>query len=131
MKTSTPSDPFIWVCAECKNTITDPQLANIEWRDADNVRWAMSEVRVVHKECSYANPAWRNECSNDLGIFDGPEGVNRAAVFVKATQDGGAAAPLHLLAGAFGRQDATEWVWQPSGGGYLVHPDMLRHVEDA
>ena len=115
---------FAYYCDECKQEITDPTEANVMWIDADMKREAMSAVRVTHCiECSDLDPAWRDSCSNTLGIFDGSAGVERAARFVFDVKLGTGSAPLWLLAAAYARRDARSYVWKASGiGPYLVNP---------
>ncbi len=104
--------------------IEDPTEANVMWIDADMKREAMSAVRTTHcVDCSSLDPAWRDSCSNTLGIFDGSAGVERAARFVFDVKLGTGIAPMWLLGGAYARRDARSYVWKASGiGPYLVNP---------
>ena len=130
--TMNASNPFVWICAECGDEITDPTEANVMWFDTFSAplddpsvkREAMSAVRVTHCiECSDLDPAWRDSCSNTLGIFDGSMGIVRAALFVADVKQGSGSAPMWLLAGAYARRFANDYVWKADAfGGHLVNP---------
>ncbi len=130
----TTTNPFMWIFAECGDEITTPTVGNVLWMDSFSAplddptaeRDGMLDVKVAHCECFETDPLWqKNSCSNTL-IFDGSMGILRAAQFVADVKAGSGINAMWLLAGAFSRRFARNYVWKPSGiGPYLVNPETM------